>query len=99
LARPRVIDLAPALPDFAETAAAISQLDLVITADTVVAHLAGALAKPCWVLLQAVPDWRWLMDRDDSPWYPGMRLFRQRSAGDWSPVVGQVDDALTAFLA
>jgi hypothetical protein len=98
LARPRIIDLAPELQDFAETAAAISQLDLVITADTVVAHVAGALAKPCWVMLQTVPDWRWLMNRDDSPWYPGMRLFRQPKPGDWPGVIGQVDAALTAFL-
>jgi Flp pilus assembly protein TadD len=99
LPRPRVIDLAPQLQDFAETAAAIRALDLVITADTVVAHVAGALGKPCWVMLQAVPDWRWLLERDDCPWYPGMRLFRQAKAGDWSAVISQVDAALQAVLA
>lgn len=95
----RIIDLAPELTDFAETAAAIGQLDLVISADTVVAHLAGALGKPAWVMLQDVPDWRWLMGRDDSPWYPGMRLFRQTRAGDWAGVVSQVEAALDAFGA
>ncbi len=92
----RIIDLAPELTDFAETAAAISQLDLVISADTVVAHLTGALGKPAWVMLQNVPDWRWLMGRDHSPYYPGMRLFRQKSAGDWAGVVAQVEAALDA---
>ena len=62
-------------------------LDLVITADTALAHLAGALGVPVWVVLQAVPDWRWLAERDDSPWYPSMRLFRQRTPGDWREVL------------
>lgn len=89
--------LAPDLVDFADTAAVISQLDLVITVDTAVAHVAGALGKPCWVLLPWLGvDWRWLLERDDSPWYPGvMRLFRQKSAGDWAGVV----NALSAALA
>jgi hypothetical protein len=73
-----------------ETAAIIAGLDLVITADTALAHLAGALGVPVWVVLQAVPDWRWLTERDDSPWYPTMRLFRQRTPGDWSEVLGRV---------
>jgi hypothetical protein len=94
-----VNDLAPELSDFAETAAAIGQLDLVICADTVVAHLAGALGKPTWVMLQAVPDWRWLMGRDDSPYYPGMRLFRQTANGDWAGVVQRIEAALDAFRA
>ena len=68
---------APRLESFADTAAIISQLDLVISSDTSVVHLAGALGKPVWILLQRVPDWRWLLDRDDSPWYPTARLFRQ----------------------
>jgi hypothetical protein len=67
-----------------ETAALVSALDLVVTSDTSVAHLAGALGVPVWVALHAVPDWRWLLDRSDSPWYPSMRLFRQRVAGDWA---------------
>lgn len=95
----RIVDLAPELTDFAETAAAISQLDLVISADTVVAHLAGALGKTAWVMLQDVPDWRWLMGRDDSPYYPGMRLFRQTQGGDWAGVVARVEAALDAVGA
>jgi tetratricopeptide (TPR) repeat protein len=66
-----------------ETAALMSALDLIVTSDTAVAHLAGALGVPVWVALHAMPDWRWLLDRADSPWYPSMRLFRQRSSGDW----------------
>jgi hypothetical protein len=73
----RLIDLSDRITDFADTAALIEQLDLVISVDTAVAHLAGALAKPVWLLLPYAPDWRWLLDRDDSPWYPTMRLFRQ----------------------
>ncbi len=71
-----VIDLTAQLTDFAETAALLSQLDLVITVDTSVAHLAGALGRPTWILLPYLPDWRWLLGRDDSPWYPTVRLFR-----------------------
>jgi tetratricopeptide (TPR) repeat protein len=79
-----------------ETAAIIAGLDLVITADTALAHLAGALGVPVWVVLQAVPDWRWLTDREDSPWYPTMRLFRQRTPGDWAEVLGRVAAELAA---
>jgi hypothetical protein len=86
--------LGPLLHDFADTAAAIAALDLVITVDTSVAHLAGALGKPVWLLLDAVPDWRWLLDRTDSPWYPTARLFRQRVRGDWREVMQSVADAL-----
>ena len=90
----QILDLSPWLADFAETAAAISHLDLVISVDTSVAHLAGALGRPIWVLLQYAPDWRWLLDRDDSPWYPTARLFRQRKAGDWQSVVREIATAL-----
>ncbi|MBF0128222.1 MAG: hypothetical protein HQM02_13555, partial [Magnetococcales bacterium] len=85
------------LHDFADTGALLTRLDLVITIDSSVAHLAGALNKPCWVLLPAwESDWRWLRERSDSPWYPGvMRLFRQRAVGEWSAVVTQLVDALT----
>jgi hypothetical protein len=82
-----------------ETAAIMTGLDLVITADTAIAHLAGALGVPVWVVLQAVPDWRWLIERSDSPWYPTMRLFRQRSAGDWPEVFERVAMELTALCA
>ena len=77
-------DAAAYCTDLAATAAIIEQLDLVITIDTAVAHLAGALGKPTWLLLSAAPDWRWMLGRSDSPWYPSMRLFRQAKLGDWS---------------
>jgi hypothetical protein len=92
-----VVDLAPVLRDFAETAAVIANLDLVISVDTAVAHLAGALARPVWLLLPYVPEWRWLLDRDDSPWYPTMRLFRQRTAGDWEGLVEELAEVLRAW--
>ncbi|MBV9587273.1 MAG: hypothetical protein JO213_20555, partial [Alphaproteobacteria bacterium] len=80
-----------------ETAAVIANLDLVITVDTMVAHLAGALGVPVWVLLHSAADWRWLLDRDDSPWYPRMRLFRQPSSGDWQSAIAAVAAALCAW--
>ena len=86
------------LADFAETAAAISNLDLVISVDTAVAHLAGALGRPVWTLLPFAPDWRWLLGREDSPWYPTMRLFRQPRRGDWGAVIRQVKLALEAHV-
>jgi ADP-heptose:LPS heptosyltransferase len=92
--RGKIRDLSPLLTDYAETAGAITQLDLVITADTSVAHLAGSLGKPVWVLTPFAPDWRWLLERADSPWYPSMRLFRQPAAGDWESVIGAVGAAL-----
>jgi hypothetical protein len=85
-----VVDLRGKIADFADTAAIVSRLDLVITADTAAAHLAGAMARPVWVLLPHVPDWRWLLGRDDSPWYPTARLFRQQRAGDWPGVLDRV---------
>ena len=91
-----VENLAGDLIDFAETAALIGQLDLVITVDTAVAHLAGSLGKPVWVLLAYASDWRWLLDRTDSPWYPSMRLFRQKSPGEWPGVVDRVIGELSA---
>jgi hypothetical protein len=94
-----ILDCGDALEDFADTAALVSQLDLVIAADTSVAHLAGALAKPVWVLLPYVPDWRWLLARDDSPWYPTARLFRQSQIGKWDDVIAQVRAALPEFIA
>jgi len=83
---------------FAETAALIEACDLVVTCDTAVAHLAGALAKPTWVALKFVSEWRWLLDRADSPWYPNLRLFRQKSDGDWSSVFEEMKAALVEML-
>ena len=83
--------------DWADTAALISTLDLIVTVDTGVAHLAGALGKPVWILLPAVPDWRWLLERADSPWYPTARLFRQPAADDWDAVTQDVCRELTGF--
>ena len=88
--------LGPRLASFGRTAAVIDRLDLVVTVDTAVAHLAGALAKPVWTLLPFAPDWRWLTGRDDSPWYPTMRLFRQQTPGDWAGVMARVAEALRA---
>ena len=90
----RIVDLSPWLTDFAETAAAICHLDLVISIDTSVTHLAGALGRPMWLVLPYAPDWRWLLRREDSPWYPTARLFRQRKAGDWPSVASEVAAAL-----
>ncbi|MGO9327861.1 MAG: tetratricopeptide repeat protein [Steroidobacteraceae bacterium] len=84
--------------DFSDTAALISHLDLVISVDTSVAHLAGALGKPVWVLLPFIPDWRWLLDRYDSPWYPTVRLFRQPATRRWDDVIEGVHDALRGFV-
>ena len=89
----------PAFDSFADTAAIMKNLDLVITTDTVVAHVAGALGVPTWVALQHVSDWRWMFDRPDSPWYPTMRLFRQKSDGDWNGVFEEITAALALQLA
>ena len=90
-------DLGEQFTDFHHTASAILQLDLVISVDTAVAHLAGALGKAVWTLLPFVPDWRWMLDRSDSPWYPSMTLFRQKETGDWRPVFEQLRLALTRY--
>jgi tetratricopeptide (TPR) repeat protein len=92
-----VIDLQSAIKDFADTAALMTHLDLVITVDTAVAHLAGALARQTWVLLPFAPDWRWLTEREDSPWYPTMRLFRQTRILDWASVIERVRMELEAM--
>jgi len=92
-----VIDHAAEFKDFGDTAALIAELDLVISVDTAVAHLAGAMGKPVWILLPFHPDFRWLRDREDSPWYPTARLFRQRQDGLWDDVIARVAQELTAF--
>ena len=89
-----LVPLADELQDFGDTAAALLQLDLLVCVDTSVAHLAGALGRPVWLLLPAGVDWRWLSNRDDSPWYPTMRIFRQEKPGDWEGVVARVGTAL-----
>jgi len=89
-----VTDLTDLIGDYADTACLVRQLDLVIAVDTSVAHLAGALGHPVWLLLPYAPDWRWLMDRHDSPWYPSMTIFRQPVAGDWSSVLRAVSENL-----
>lgn len=93
-----VQDLSDRLGDFADTATAIAQLDLVISVDTAVAHLAGAMGKPVWILLSCAADWRWLMGRQDSPWYPTVRLFRQSRRHDWTEVCDQIADALDVLV-
>jgi hypothetical protein len=90
----RIIDLSSRLTDFEVTTAVISNLDLVIAVDTVVIHIAAALGKPAWPILPFCPDWRWLLGRSDSPWYPTMRLFRQPRRGDWTPAIREVAAAL-----
>jgi len=87
------------LEDFAATADQVSDLDLVVSVDTSVAHLAGAMNAPVWILLARASDWRWLLERDDSPWYPSARLFRQRQAGDWKEVVHRVSEELRKRVA
>ena len=92
--QPALVPLGGLLSDFAGTASVMAQLDLVIAVDTSVAHLAGALGRTTWVLLPFAPDWRWMLGRDDTPWYPTLRLFRQPRPGDWGAVVRLVRDAL-----
>lgn len=92
-----IVDLSSHLHDFADTAAAISNLDLLISVDTAAAHLAGAIGAKVWTLLPFAADFRWFLDREDSPWYPTMRLFRQRHRGDWDEVISRVRDELLKF--
>jgi tetratricopeptide (TPR) repeat protein len=90
----RLLDWTNQLSDFADTSALVAGLDLVISVDTAVAHLAGAMKKPVWTLIPFDPDWRWGLGQQDSPWYPTMRLFRQKRAGDWAEVVEHVAESL-----
>jgi len=92
-------DVGRELGDFSDTAALMEALDVVVTVDTSVAHLAGALARPVWVLLPYVPDWRWLLDRTDSPWYPTARIYRQPAIGDWPAVLARVKADLADWAA
>jgi tetratricopeptide (TPR) repeat protein len=97
--RAHIIDLQDEQEDFADTAAIVANLDLVISIDTSVAHLAGAMGKPVWLLLNNSPDWRWLLDREDSPWYPTARLFRQSALGNWQEVITRVERELRELIA
>jgi ADP-heptose:LPS heptosyltransferase len=93
-----IIDYTGDIDDFSDTAGIIMNLDLIISVDTAVAHLAGALGKTVWTLLPFAPDWRWMLNREDSPWYPTMRLFRQASPGDWGSVISKVHDELEKII-
>jgi len=97
--RTNVVHFGKELQDFADTGGVISCLDLVLSIDTSVAHLAGAMGKPLWLLLQFGSDFRWLVDRDDNPWYPTARLFRQAKTGDWESVVDRVHHELCLSAA
>ena len=94
-----LFDAAPLLNNFLDTAALISELDLVISVDTAPAHLAGALGKPVFVLLPFNSDWRWFLEREDSPWYESARLFRQKKLGDWDDVIARVSNEVKKFIA
>jgi lipoprotein NlpI len=94
---PQLLHVGEELADFEDTAAVLALADVVITVDTSVAHLAGALGRPIWILVPFSPDWRWMLDREDSPWYPTARLFRQPAIGDWASALTRVREALAAF--
>ena len=96
-AQSNVLDVAGELADFSVTAAVVANLDLVITVDSSVAHLAGAMGRPVWVLTSNPADWRWMLERSDTPWYPSMRLFRQPTPGDWPSCIAAAATALTEF--
>ncbi len=93
------MDVSPDIGNFLDSAALVAALDLVIAVDSAVAHLAGALGVPVWLLLPYNTDWRWMRNRDDSPWYPGMRLFRQKSPGTWSEIVEAVTRDLSVLVS
>lgn len=99
VSHPQLIDLSAVLHDFGDTAAVVAQLDLVISIDTAVAHLAGAMGRPVWVILPFAPDWRWMLDRLDTPWYPTMHLFRQPQPGNWEAVFTDLLRLLTVLAA
>jgi ADP-heptose:LPS heptosyltransferase len=90
-----VVDHTEDQKNFLDTAALVAQMDMVLSIDTAMAHLAGALGKPVWIMLPFSADWRWLLGRSDSPWYPTARLFRQKQPGDWNGVVAEVAQALS----
>jgi ADP-heptose:LPS heptosyltransferase len=93
----RLVALGDELQDFEDTAAILMLADLLISVDSSPVHLAGALGRPVWMMLPFVPDWRWLLDRADSPWYPSLRIFRQPAVGDWSAVTQAIARELRTF--
>jgi hypothetical protein len=99
--KPRLdlLDFTADLKDLSDTAALVMNLDLVIAVCTSVTHLTGALGQPLWTMISVPPDWRWMRDRQDSPWYPSMRLFRQPAWGDWPAVIQNVAESLRALLS
>ena len=98
MSRMGIFDISEKLLDFGETAAAIANLDLVIAVDSAVAHLAAAMGVPTWILVYQPADWRWMIGRDDSPWYPAARLFRQTEPGDWTEPVSSLIAAARGFV-
>jgi ADP-heptose:LPS heptosyltransferase len=94
----KIINLDKELTDFSDTAAVMNNLNLIISTDTAVVHLAGAMGKPIWSILHRSADWRWFLDRNKSPWYPTMRLFRQTKFNNWKMVFDQTSDALLQIL-
>ena len=95
--RSEILHFGEQLNDFTDTAALCELMDVVVSVDTSVAHLAGAMGRPVWILLPFAPDWRWLLGRDDSPWYPSARLFRQSKVDDWDGVIARVVECLDCF--
>jgi len=93
-----MLEVADELTDFGQTAALVANLDLVITVDSAAGHLAGALGKPVWVMMPEPSDWRWLLDRADSPWYPSMKMFRQAKPGDWAGVIAEITQSLSSLV-
>jgi ADP-heptose:LPS heptosyltransferase len=95
---PELLHFGDELQDFADTAGLCELMDIIISVDTSVAHLGGALGRPTWVLLPFCPDWRWLLERSDSPWYPSMTLYRQTARGDWDSVINRLHHDLSDKL-
>ena len=95
---PGMTDLSADLTDFGETAAMMENLDMIVTVDTAMGHLAGALARPVWIMIPKAADWRWMLDRSDSPWYPTARLFRQTRPGAWDELLAEIAAALAQEL-
>ena len=94
----KIVDWSNDFNQFTDTSALIQNLDLVISVDTSIAHISGSMGKPTWVLLEKIPDFRWMLDRKDSPWYPAIKLFRQQNQGDWQTVISEVKKELENLI-